>query len=57
MNGETVAVLFILIGGLIFFLYPFLDNKPASTKGKVLTAVAWLFIIYALALSVWSLLE
>lgn len=57
LSGETVAVLFILAGGLIFFFFPFLDNKPASAKGKVLTAVAWLFIFYALALSIWSLLE
>jgi len=57
MSGETLAVLFIMAGGLIFFFYPFLDTKPASAKGKVLTAIAWLFIAYALALSIWSLLD
>jgi quinol-cytochrome oxidoreductase complex cytochrome b subunit len=57
LSGETLAVLLILAGGLIFFFFPFLDTKPASGKGKILTAVAWLFIFYALALTIWSLLD
>ncbi|MBM3297136.1 MAG: cytochrome bc complex cytochrome b subunit [Candidatus Aminicenantes bacterium] len=55
LQGETVAVLAILAGVLFFFFIPLIDNKPASRKGKVLTAVAWLFIVYALAMSAWSL--
>ncbi len=55
LKGETLAVLGILAAVLFFFFIPLIDNKPASRKGKVLTAVAWLVIIYALAMSAWSL--
>jgi len=55
LQGETVAVLCILAAVLFFFFIPLIDNKPASRKGKILTAVAWLIIVYALAMSAWSL--
>ncbi len=55
LKGETLAVLAILAGVLFFFFIPLIDNKPASRKGKILTVVAWLAIIYALAMSAWSL--
>jgi cytochrome b6 len=55
LKGETLAVLCILAGVLFFFFVPLIDNKPASRKGKILTVVAWLFVVYALAMSAWSL--
>lgn len=56
LNGETVAVLLIAIGAVLFFFLPFIDNKPDQKKGKVITALAYVFILYALIMSIWSLL-
>jgi len=56
MNGDTLAVLLILLGGTAFFFLPLIDNKPAERKGKMITLIAYLFIIYAVGMSVWSLL-
>jgi cytochrome b6 len=56
LTGETVAVLLIAIGAALFFFLPFIDNKPAQKKGKVVTVLAYVFILYALIMSVWSLL-
>jgi len=57
VDGDTVAVLLFFLGGLLFFLLPLLDNKPAERKGKVITLAAFVFILYAVAMSIWSLLE
>ncbi len=56
VNGETVAVLLFLLGAIFFFFLPLIDNRPAQTKGKAITALAWVFIAYAVAMTVWSLL-
>ena len=56
INGDTVAVLLIVITGLLFFFLPLIDNKPAGTRGKVITGIAWLGIVFAVMMTVWSLL-
>jgi len=56
VNGDTVAVLLIALVGILFFFLPFIDNKPAEKKGKILTLIAYAFIAYAVAMTVWSLL-
>jgi cytochrome b6 len=56
LTGETVAVLLIALGAALFFFLPFIDNKPAQKKGKTITVLAYVFILYALIMSVWSLL-
>jgi cytochrome b6 len=56
IKGETIAVLIIFLGVLYFLFLPVIDNKPQGRKGKVITASAFLFILYALIMSVWSLL-
>ncbi|MDH7513597.1 MAG: cytochrome bc complex cytochrome b subunit [Clostridiales bacterium] len=56
ISGDTVAVSLILLGGILFFFLPLLDNRPAGRKGKVITWIAFAFILYAVAMSVWSLL-
>ena len=56
VQGETLAVLLIFLAVVIFFFLPQIDNKPEEKKGKVITAAAFLFILYALILSVWSLM-
>ncbi len=56
VNGDTLAVLLILLGIVAFFFLPLIDNKPAERKGKIITVIAYLFIVYALAMTVWSLL-
>ncbi len=56
LSGETVAILLIAIGAALFFILPFIDNKPMQKKGKVITVAAYVFILYALIMSVWSLL-
>ncbi len=56
VNGDTLAVLLILLGVVAFFFLPLIDNKPAEKKGKIITVIAYLFIVYAVAMTVWSLL-
>jgi cytochrome b6 len=57
LSGDTVAVSVILLGVILFFSLPFIDNKPEERKGKVITLLAYLFILYAVAMTVWSLLD
>ncbi len=56
VEGETVAIILILIAVLLFALLPFLDNKPAERKGKFVSLIAYLVILYALFMSIWSLM-
>ena len=56
VSGETLAVLLMLFVAVLFFFIPFIDDKPAETKGKIITILAYVFILYALIMSVWSLL-
>jgi cytochrome b6 len=55
VTGDTVAVLAIFLAVVLFFCLPLFDNKPAGRKGKVITALAFLLIVYAVVMSVWSL--
>jgi cytochrome b6 len=56
LNGEMVAVLVMIAGmGLVAFL-PFLDDRPAERKGKIITGLVWAGLAYAVAMSIWSLL-
>jgi cytochrome b6 len=55
VTGDTVAVLLILLAAALFFFLPLIDNKPAGRKGKIITACAFLLVVYAVAMSVWSL--
>jgi len=56
ISGDTVAVSLILLGALLFFFLPLIDNKPAERKGKIITLMAFVFILYAVVMSLWSLL-
>ena len=56
ISGETLAVLLMILAVVLFFFLPFFDNKPTEMKGKVITFSAYVFILYALIMSVWSLL-
>ncbi|NQT80953.1 MAG: cytochrome b N-terminal domain-containing protein [Candidatus Aminicenantes bacterium] len=56
INGDTFIVLLILVEFLLFFFLPFLDNKPAEMKGKFITFLAYVTIVYAVVMTVWSLL-
>ncbi len=56
INGDTIAVFLILLGIIAFFFLPLIDNKPAEKKGKVITVIAYLFIVFAVAMTIWSLL-
>ncbi|MGD8536346.1 MAG: cytochrome bc complex cytochrome b subunit [Candidatus Aminicenantes bacterium] len=56
INGDTLAVFLILLGIVAFFFLPLIDNKPAEKKGKIITVIAYLFIVYAAAMTIWSLL-
>jgi cytochrome b6 len=57
VSGDTVAVSLIFAAVLAFFFLPLIDNKPEEKKGKVITVAAFVFILYALALTAWSLLS
>ena len=56
INGDTIAVLLIFAAGILFFFLPVIDNKPAEKKGKVITFFAYVFIVFAVVMTVWSLL-
>ncbi len=55
-TGETVAVLLMMAAGAVIFFLPLLDNRPAGTKGRIITGVVVAGLVYAIAMSVWSLL-
>lgn len=56
VTGETLAVLLILAAGVAFFALPLIDNRPAEKKGKFFVGLVCAGLIYALALTVWSLI-
>lgn len=56
IEGETLAVLLILLGAVLFFFLPVIDTDPGGKKGKIITLIAGLFIAYAVGMSIWSLL-
>jgi cytochrome b6 len=56
INGDTIAVLLILAAVILFFFLPVIDDKPAEKKGKVITFFAYVFIVFAVVMTVWSLL-
>ncbi|MFC2169569.1 cytochrome bc complex cytochrome b subunit [Acidobacteriota bacterium] len=55
-TGDTVAVFLILLCCILFFFLPLIDNKPLEKKGKVITILAYAFILYAVSMTIWSLL-
>lgn len=57
VTGDTLAVLLILVFGVFFFFLPLIDNRPKETKGKIIALIAVVFIIFAVAMSIWSLLS
>ena len=56
ITGDTLVVLLMLLAVIFFFFLPFIDNKPAERKGKVITVIAYAVIVFAVAMTVWSLL-
>ncbi len=56
MSGDTFAVLLMLLAGILFFFLPLIDNKPAERKGRIIIIIAYVFIVYAVVMTVWSLL-
>jgi cytochrome b6 len=56
LNGELVAVLVMAVGMGLFALLPFIDTRPAERKGRIITALIWVGVAYALGMSIWSLL-
>ncbi|MGB8951963.1 MAG: cytochrome bc complex cytochrome b subunit [Candidatus Aminicenantales bacterium] len=57
MNGDTLAVLLIFAAGVLFYFIPLIDNRPDERKGKVITIAACLLIAYAVAMTIWSLVQ
>ena len=55
VTGELVAVLLIIVGAVLLFFLPLIDNRPAEKKGKIITWAAPALVVYAVAMSVWSL--
>jgi len=56
LPGDTLAVFLILVVGIMFFFLPLIDNKPAERKGRIITVIALVVIVYAVVMTVWSLL-
>lgn len=57
ISGESVAIVIILLFLGLFFFLPLIDTQPAGKKGKLITALSIIIIIYAIAMTIWSLLE
>lgn len=57
VSGDTLAVLLIFLFGVFIFFLPFIDKEPEKKRGKIITLIAVVFLVYAVAMSVWSLLE
>ena len=56
LSGELAALLVITAGMAAFALLPFIDDRPAERKGRIVTAAVWAALAYAVGMSVWSLL-
>lgn len=56
VEGETLAVLIMLFLGILFFFLPVIDNRPEDKKGKAITIIALVLIVYIIIMTVWSLL-
>lgn len=56
INGELVALAVMAAGLLLVLLLPFLDNRPAERKGRVITWAVYATFAYTIAMTVWSLL-
>jgi cytochrome b6 len=56
ISGDTLAILLILLAGILFFFLPLIDNKPAEMKGRIITIIALVVVVYAVAMTIWSLL-
>lgn len=56
INGELVAITVITIGLGALALLPFIDDRPAEAKGRIVTGAVWAGLAYAIGMSVWSLL-
>ena len=56
INGELVAVAVMALGFALVVMLPFLDNRPAERKGRIITGVVYATFAYTIALTIWSLL-
>jgi quinol-cytochrome oxidoreductase complex cytochrome b subunit len=56
VTGETLAVSLILFFVVLFFFLPLFDTKPEARRGRLITVSAFVFILYAVVMTVWSLL-
>ena len=56
INGDTIAVLLIFFVMILFFLLPVIDNKPMEKKGKFISIITYLFVLFAIIMTVWSLM-
>jgi cytochrome b6 len=56
VSGETLSVLLILFFAVLFFFLPFFDTRPEGRRGKIITYSAYFLMLYAVIMSVWSLL-
>lgn len=56
INGDTFAVLLMLLGCILIFFLPFIDNRPEKRKGRISTFFAYALVAFALAMTFWSLL-
>ena len=55
LSGELVSLLVITAGLGALALLPFIDDRPAETKGRIVTGAVWAGLAYAVGMSIWSL--
>ncbi len=56
INGELVAVAVMAAGFFVVLILPFIDNRPAERKGRIITWIAYATFAFTIAMTVWSLL-
>jgi len=57
VSGDTLAVFLILLFAILLFFLPLIDNKLEKMKGRIISYIAVAFLVFAVGMSVWSLLE
>jgi len=57
ISGESLAILIVLLFLALFFFLPLIDNQPGGKKGRLITFISLFLIFYAVAMTIWSLVE
>lgn len=54
--GDSLALFLIFLVAMLFFFLPVLDNKPADRKGRIISLIIFMGLVYSVIMTLWSLL-